>query len=220
MANGQVFEPKTRYSSPTIESSLTLNTEQAKRFYLRCFEGATRSLFTIDVVTRALAEGNKAFNHKEVMGAINTMLSKIESDIVNSTARHEVLLKTNNFENTPVRYNNAKEFTFAIWTPELLRFAQILSAFDQMIVRFDTCWLCGLVDSNQAQNYRTEKLRMFMNVVRKLQLQAKSARIAAYKTESKELLEQLGELAHENEHDHSAMEETLPVRQDDEDKVA
>lgn len=220
MANGQTFEPNSRYSSPTIESSITLNTEQAKRIFKRCFEGAGRSLFTIDVVTRALAEGNKGFNHGEVMGAINTMLSKLEAEIVNSTLRYELLLKNNNHENLPVRYNNAQTFAFSISTPEILRFATILTAFDQMIVRFDTCWLCGLIDSNQAQNYRTEKLRMVMKIVRKLQLQATSARKAARNNESNEILEKLGDLASPNAQDQSAMDETIEVRTEDEERVA
>jgi hypothetical protein len=213
MANGQTFEPKTRYSSPTIESSITLNTEQAKRIFKRCFEGAGRSLFTIDVVTRALAEGNKAFNHGEVMGAINTMLTSLEKEIVDSTARYEVLLEKNNHSNTSARYTNAEQFTFSISTPEILRFATILSAFDQMMVKFDTCWLVRLVDSKQAQTYRSDKLRMIMKLVRRLQLQATSARRAARRTGTPDMLEQIGDLSSANEHDASAMDETQEVRE-------
>lgn len=156
MSNGNVFEPNSRYSSPTIESAVTLNTEQAKRIFKRCFEGAGRALFTIDVITRALAEGNKGFNHGEVMGAINTILNKLEKEIVDNTQRFEMILAKAEKGNACARYTNAEQLIFSISTPEILRFATILNAFDLMMVKFDTCWLVGLVDSKQAQTFRSE----------------------------------------------------------------
>jgi len=191
MANGQTFVPNSSYSTPTIETAINLQTEQAKRVFNRCFEGAGRALFTVDVIARALAQNNKAFDHGEIMSTINVMIEKLEKDIASAKGRFEILLETNGHQGTRARYQAAKQFSFAISTPEILRFAKILVAFDEMIQLFDTLWLVGLIDSKKAQAFRGEQLRMVMRIVRKLQSQATMARKKARTEGTPEAIEAL-----------------------------
>lgn len=215
MANGTTFTPSNNYSTPTIESELTLHTEQAQRFFKRCFDGAGRALFTVDVITRALAENNKSFDHSEVMSAINTMLEKLEKDINSATERFEHLLKANGQEATRARYGAAKTMTFSISTPEILRFARIIASFDEMIQRFDTAWLLQLIDSQKAQTFRNEQLRMVMRIVRKLQLQATMARKRARTEGTQEAIEALSSVLHEDEAEKTAIAEANRVTEED-----
>lgn len=212
MANGGDFVPNGKYSSPTITSQITLHTEQSKRVFNRCFEGASRSLFSVDVIARALADTSKGFDHGGTMDAINGMISTIEKDIVNAGGRFKIMLKDNNHENTRPDYNNKGEFTFTISTPEILRFAKLLQAFDEMLMMFDTCWLTGLIESNKAQAFRTEKMRMVMRLVRKLQQQATVARKAFQRNENRDqMVQELGDLSGltaEDDAERSAVEET------------
>jgi hypothetical protein len=207
MANGNVFKPSGAYSTPTIESELTLQTEQAKRFFSRCFEGAGRALFTTDVIARALAQSNKSFDHGEVMSAINTMLSKVEKDISDAIERFKVLLKTNGHAESRARYQAAETMTFSISTPEILRFAKLIAQFDEMIQLFDTAWLVGLIDSKKAQSFRGDQLRMLMRIVRKLQSQATMARRKARTEGSEEAIEALKEVLDENDAERQATAE-------------
>jgi len=211
MANGQTFVPSSNYSTPTIESAITLNTEQAMRVFNRCFEGAGRALFTVDVIARALAENNKAFDHGEIMNSINIMITKLEKDITDAKGRFEHLLASNNQADTRARYQGAKKFTFAISTPEILRFAKILVSFDEMIQLFDTLWLVGLIDSKKAQSFRGEQLRMVMRIVRKLQNQATMARKKAKTEGTPEAIEALKAVLDEDDSDKKASDEANAV---------
>lgn len=211
MANGQVFKPSGNYSTPTIESQVTLQTEQALRIFRRCFEGAGRSLFSIDVITRVLAQGNKQFNHGEVMDAINTMLTKVQKDIKDSTARFEAMLKANGQESAQARYQAAETLTFSISTPEILRFAQILVSFDEMIQKFDTAWLVQLIDTQKAQAFRGEQQRMMMRIVGKLQQQATLARRKARTEASVEAMAELNEVLTEDASEKRSLAEAAKV---------
>lgn len=221
MANGGAFVPNSSYSTPTIESTIILKTEQAKRVFNRCFEGASRALFTIDVIARALADTNKSFDHGQVMEAINKMLNDLEREIVNASGRYETMLKAKGHENTRCAYTKEATLKFSISTPEILRFATILSAFDEMIVLFDTCWLCQLVDSKVAQATRTEKLRMIMRIVRKIQLQATTARKGLQRTNpSNEVIAAIGDAIGETQAERESLEETGKVVTGEEESAA
>lgn len=218
MANGATFTPGGKYSSPTIESQITLHAEQAQRIFNRCFEGASRSLFTVDVIARALADTKKSFDHGEVMEAINTMMSNIEKDIVNTSGRFKILLDQNDKAGVTASYTNPAKMKFVISSPEILRFAKLLQAFDEMLRLYDACWLCDLVESQKAQSFRSEKMRMVMRLVRKLQEQAAMARRALHKVEDSEQIKQdlgeLAELATENDAERASMAETQKFEED------
>lgn len=175
MANGNTFVPQSKYSSPSLESQITLSSEQAIRVFRRCFETAGHSLFVIDVVSRALASGAKDSEYSKVDGAVSKMLSDMEELITNETLRLDALLAANGQGHQKPNYSKPAEFSFMISSPVILRFAQILLAFDHMITRIDTAWLCGLLDTDRAQSLHKEKLHWFQRVVRKLQAHSTAA---------------------------------------------
>ncbi|HGM7876868.1 TPA: hypothetical protein ACKRQV_000198 [Pseudomonas aeruginosa] len=169
MANGKTFEPKGKYSSPSMQSTITLNSEQAIRLFRRCFETASHSLFVIDVVSRALAAGTNDKEYSKVDATVSTMLTDMESLIANEASRIEALLKAHGFENWKPDYSQPTPFSFKIASPVILRFAQILLEFDKMIARIDTAWLAQLIDTKKCQELHKEKLHWAMRQVRKLQ---------------------------------------------------
>lgn len=169
MANGQNFVPQGKYSSPSLESAITLNSEQAIRVYRRCFETASHSLFVIDVISRALASASQDPKFKEVDGTVSKMLTDMEELLGGEIGRINALLEAHGQAHQQPRYSNANTFNFAVSTPVILRFATILLKFDEMYNRLDTAWLVGLIDSNKAQEFRREKLHWIQRIVRKLQ---------------------------------------------------
>lgn len=175
MANGNTFEPQGKYSSPSLDSSITLDSAQAIRVFRRCFETASHSLFVIDVISRALASAYPDPEFKKVDGAVGQMMTDMENMIAGEIGRINALLEANGQGHQKPRYSNSETFSFAISSPVILRFASILVRFDEMYNRLDTAWLCGLVDSTKAQEFRREKLHWIQRIVRKLQSLSTSA---------------------------------------------
>lgn len=175
MANGKTFEPQGKYSSPSLDSSITLDSAQAIRVFRRCFETASHSLFVIDVISRALASAYPDPEFKKVDGAVGAMMADMETMIAGEVGRINALLEAHGQGHQKPRYSNSESFTFAISSPIILRFASILVRFDEMYNRLDTAWLCGLVDSHKAQEFRREKLHWIQRIVRKLQSLSTSA---------------------------------------------
>lgn len=175
MANGNTFEPQGKYSSPSLDSAITLDSAQAIRVFRRCFETASHSLFVIDVITRALASAFPDPEFKKVDGAVAQMLTDMEKMIDGEIDRINALLRANGQEHQAPRYSNSETFNFAVSSPVILRFASILLRFDMMYNRLDTAWLCGLIDSTKAQEFRREKLHWIQRIVRKLQSLSTSA---------------------------------------------
>ncbi|MEW5511832.1 hypothetical protein ABGT16_04360 [Pseudomonas asiatica] len=175
MANGKTFEPQGKYSSPSLDSTITLDSAQAIRVFRRCFETASHSLFVIDVISRALASAYPDPEFKQAEGAVSKMMEDMETKIAGEIGRINALLEAHGQGHQKPRYSNSESFTFAISSPVILRFASILVRFDEMYNRLDTAWLCGLVDSNKAQDFRREKLHWIQRIVRKLQTLSTSA---------------------------------------------
>lgn len=84
------------------------------------------------------------------------MMTDMENMIAGEIGRINALLEANGQGHQKPRYSNSETFTFAISSPVILRFASILVRFDEMYNRLDTAWLCGLVDSTKAQEFRRE----------------------------------------------------------------
>ncbi|EPA99257.1 hypothetical protein [Pseudomonas sp. G5(2012)] len=202
MANGHDFKPQGRYSSATLESTYTLHTEQAQRVHRRCFEGAARALFTVDVVARAMAQSNKAFDHNEVVKAVETMLINLETEITKERDRYSHMIKVAGQEGITARYDNAQAYTFTVSTPAIMRFAQIIQAFDQMLIQAQTAWLLCLLPSDKNSLVANERMRQVMKVIRKLQNMASEARNKGKKEPYAESIAQsLGEAAEETDVD-------------------
>lgn len=202
MANGHDFKPKGPFSNATLESTYTLRTEQAQRVHRRCFEGAARALFTVDVVARAMSQSNKAFDYNEVIKAVETMMVNLETDIIKERDRYTHMISAAGQEGVVARFDNAQEYKFTVSTPTIMRFAQIIQAFDQMLVQAQTAWLLCLLPSDKNSLVANERMRQVMKVIRKLQNMASDARKKARKEPlAADIAESLGDANEETEVD-------------------
>ncbi|WP_095158189.1 hypothetical protein [Pseudomonas sp. Irchel 3E13] len=204
MANGHDFKPEGTYSNATLESTYTLCTEQAQRVHRRCFEGAARALFTVDVVARAMSQSNKAFNYDEVINAVGTMMVNLETEIIKERDRYTHMIVAAGQEGVVARFDNAQEYKFTVSTPAIMRFAQIIQAFDQMLVQAQTAWLLCILPSDKNSLVANERMRQVMKVIRKLQNMASEARKKARKEPTaSDIAKTLGDAAEESEVDTS-----------------
>ncbi|KPG82304.1 hypothetical protein [Pseudomonas sp. RIT-PI-o] len=160
-------EPKRKISTPTISSTVSLNTDVAQRVFRDTFQVASRSLFTIDVVTRALANKNTAFDYSEVLNAVMKIIDDIQAKLSKDKAQIEQLLASQNVTGK-TRYDHSIEQPYSISTPHANRFALIISDLDSYLVLIDTAWLSGLIASNSVADLKYGWRRSVLRATRQL----------------------------------------------------
>lgn len=160
-------DARRRISTPTIGASVSLNTDVAQRVFRDTFLVASRSLFTIDVVTRALAKKNPAFDYTEVLSAVLKIIDDIDTKLNKDTLHIEQLLAANAIT-SKTRYDNAVEQPYSISTPHANRFALIISNLDQYLGLIDTAWLTGLIPSNTVADLKFAWRRSILRAARQL----------------------------------------------------
>ncbi|MBP3998242.1 hypothetical protein [Pseudomonas koreensis] len=160
-------EPKRKISTPTISSTVSLNTDVAQRVFRDTFQVASRSLFTIDVVTRALAKKNTAFDYSEVLKAVMKIIDDIQTKLSKDKAQIEQLLTSENVRGK-TRYDHSVEQAYSISTPHANRFALIISDLDSYLVLIDTAWLSGLIPSNSVADLKYGWRRSVLRATRQL----------------------------------------------------
>ena len=160
-------EPKRKISTPTISSTVSLNTDVAQRVFRDTFQVASRSLFTIDVVTRALANKNTAFDYSEVLNAVMKIIDDIQAKLSKDKAQIEQLLASQNVT-SKTRYDHSIEQPYSISTPHANRFALIISDLDSYLVLIDTAWLSGLIASNSVADLKYGWRRSVLRATRQL----------------------------------------------------
>ena len=179
MADKQATPRKFKYSTPSLAGTLTLNTEQAKRFGGNIFDNLTTSLFIIDVMARKLAKNNKAFNHKAVATAVSALIENMQSEIGVEIQRIEVFMKAEEI-GSEVTYSNPLIRKFQITSPEIMRVSKLLNDFDRLIVMVDTAWLHGALDSAEADDFRDRKVKAVGKCLKSLISHGMAAREKAY----------------------------------------
>jgi hypothetical protein len=160
-------EPKRKISTPTISSSVSLHTDVAQRVFRDTFQVASRSLFTIDVVTRALAKKNTAFDYSEVLNAVMKIIDDIQAKLSKDTAQIELVLASEKVI-SKTRYDHSVEQAYSISTPHANRFAVIISDLDNYLVLIDTAWLSGLIPSNAVADLKYGWRRSVLRATRQL----------------------------------------------------
>ncbi|APC19428.1 hypothetical protein BLL42_27200 (plasmid) [Pseudomonas frederiksbergensis] len=160
-------ESKRKISTPTISSSVSLNTDVAQRVFRDTFQVASRSLFTIDVVTRALAKKNTAFDYSEVLNAVMKIIDDIKAKLSKDTAQIEQMLASEKITGK-TRYDHSVEQAYSISTPHANRFAVIISDLDNYLVLIDTAWLSGLIPSNAVADLKYGWRRSVLRATRQL----------------------------------------------------
>lgn len=179
MAEKQTTPRKFKYSTPSLAGTLTLNTEQAKRFGGNIFDNLTTSLFIIDVMARKLAKNNKAFNHKAVASAVTTLIDNMQAEISGEIQRMEHFMKAEKI-GSEVTYSNPLVRQFRITSPEIMRVSTLLNDFDRLIVLIDTAWLHGKLDSAEADEFRDRKVKAVGKCLKSLISNGMAAREKAY----------------------------------------
>jgi hypothetical protein len=179
MAEKQTTPRKFKYSTPSLAGTLTLNTEQAKRFGGNIFDNLTTSLFIIDVMARKLAKNNKAFNHKAVATAVTTLIDNMQAEISSEIQRMEHFMKAEKI-GSEVTYSNPLVRQFRITSPEIMRVSTLLNDFDRLIVLIDTAWLHGKLDSAEADEFRDRKVKAVGKCLKSLISNGMAAREKAY----------------------------------------
>lgn len=184
------------YSTPSLEGTLIVGSEQAKSLVVRTpglrtsppFAGVSPALFAIDVVTRKMGKTNRAFDHKAVFSAVDARMSLVEEDLQGEIARLETFIKN---EEIFVRasYNNPVEYTYEITTPQILRAAKMIEQLDQLIVLVDTLWLTGRLSLEEAENYKNSKMKLLGKTFRNLISTGFAARKKAFEQSTPEAIE-------------------------------
>lgn len=175
---------KYQYSKPSFNGELVLNTEKAKAFGGNRFDQVMTGLFIIDVVARQLAKNLKTYDHKAVAAAVSTKIGEVEKIVSDETARITALLGPR-AEKLP-NYSNPLVRSYEITSPEIARFARLLSDFDKLMMLIDVGWLDELIDSDDADQFREEKERQIQRLIRYLYGTGQSARSKAYASKSAE----------------------------------
>lgn len=175
---------KYQYSKPSFKGKLVLNTEKAKAFGGNRFDNVMTGLFIIDVVARQLAKNLKTYDHKAVAAAVSTKIGEVEKIVSDEIARITALLGAR-AEILP-DYSNPLNRTYEITSPEIARFARLLGDFDKLMMLIDVGWLAELIDSDDAEQFRQEKARQILRLIRYLYGTGQSARSKAYASKSAE----------------------------------
>lgn len=160
-------EPKRKISTPTISASLALNTDVAQRVFRETYLVASRSLFTIDVVTRALAKKNAAFDYGEVLNAVMKIIDDLSAKLNRDTAQIEQMLTAHKITSKS-RYDHAVDQPYSISTPHASRFALIICDLDKLLCHIDTAWLSGLIPSNTVADLKYAWRRSVLRATRQL----------------------------------------------------
>lgn len=181
MAEKQPIPKRFKHSTPSLAGTLVLNTEQAKRFGGNTFDTLTTCMFTIDVMARKLAKHNKSFNLKAVEEAVTALIENMKSEIEGEIQRMEHFLAAEKITGT-VTYSNPLERKFRITSPEIKRVSDLINNFDRLIVLIDTAWLHGKLDSDEAEEFRTKKVKAVTKCLKSLISHGMAARAKAYAT--------------------------------------
>lgn len=179
MAEKQPVPRRFKYSTPSLAGTLVLNTEQAKRFGGNTFDTLTTSLFTIDVMARKMAKHNKSFNLKAVEDAVSSLIDSMKAEIAGEIQRMEHFLAAEMITST-VTYSNPLERKFRITSPEIKRVSDLINDFDRLIVLIDTAWLHGKLDSDEADEFRSKKVKAVTKCLKSLISHGMAARAKAY----------------------------------------
>lgn len=179
---------KYQYSKPSFQGAITLNTEQAKHFGGNHLDNLQTAMFIVDVVSRKLARNLKTFDHKAVVAAVNQRIEAMEEDIRAEAERLDAFLKLNGVSARP-NYSSPLYREFEITSPEVQRITRLLVAFDELIIRVDTGWLAGIIDSAEADKFRVSKSNKMLKMTRSLVGLGVAARRKVYATKLAEAAE-------------------------------
>lgn len=180
------------YSTAIIRQTVTFQTEQAKYFIGNWLSDLSVALFALDVISRKrlarLSLSTK--QHKAATKALGKLFTDFEKVIKDDSARLEAVLKAQKIT-ARADHNNPRSTDIEITTPELKRAIDLLIAFDNLIVLVDTVWLMGIMDTDEANQFRQAKSSQLKLMFRNIYKLSTAAKKSAYVQQDKESMEKI-----------------------------
>lgn len=190
------------YSTAVMKQSVTFQTEEAKNYIGTWINNISVALFTLDVISRKRIARLKLSTkeHKAATKALNKLFTDFETEIKDDSTRLEAVLKSQKV-NGRAEHNNPRSAQIEITTPELKRALDLLIAFDNLIVLVDTVWLMGIMETDEANQFRLAKSRQLTNLFKNIYKLSQAAKKSSFAQEDPEVLEQIAneEQKHEPE---------------------
>src|SRR5699024_5993134 len=125
------------------------------RVMARAFRRVSRSLFSIDVILRIIAEQEEI---DKVEGVIFGLISKVSEDLDKAESKLTKLVEDNGIDEMAT-YTNPAEHTLEISSPHVAEFAHLIRKLDHLVGLADALWLNRLLTSQQRidDNYRWQQ---------------------------------------------------------------
>ena len=180
------------YSTAIMKQTITFKTEEAKNYIGTWLNNVSIALFTLDVISRKrIARLNLSTKqHKAATKALNKLFADYEKEIKDDSERLETVLKAQKITDR-AEHNNPRSTQVEITTPELKRAVDLLLAFDNLIILVDTVWLMGIMDTDQANQFRQLKSRQLKNLFVNIYKLSQAAKKSAFVQEDQEVLDEI-----------------------------
>jgi len=182
------------YSTAIMKRTITFQTEEAKNYIGTWLNNVSVALFTLDVISRKrIARLNLSTKqHKAATKALNKLFADFEKGIQDETVRLETVLKAQKISDR-ANHNNPRTTEVEITTPELKRAVDLLLAFDNLIILVDTVWLMGIMDTDEANQFRQLKTRQLKFLFRDIYKLSQAAKKSAFVQEDQDVLAAIAE---------------------------
>jgi hypothetical protein len=180
------------YSTAIMRQTITFKTQEAKNYIGTWLNNVSLALFTLDVISRKrLARLNMSTKqHKAATKALNKLFADFEKEIKDDSARLEAVLKAQRITDR-AEHNNPRSTQVEITTPELKRAVDLLLAFDNLIILVDTVWLMGIMETDEANQFRQLKSRQLKGLFVNIYKLSQAAKKSAYDQEDQEVLAEI-----------------------------
>ncbi|TDX26792.1 hypothetical protein DFO67_11557 [Modicisalibacter xianhensis] len=196
----KVSRVRSSYSRPVFMQELTLHSLQAQRVVDRSLSRVSYSLFSLDVILQVIGKRDQVDQVEEVVsGLINEGATTLDNGIAQLQAR----LKEHGYESLP-QYTNPKQQTIEISSPNVAKFARLISKLDTVISLLDTLWLHGLVTSKQRTNAAQDWQQFLNKLASRIIGVEKQARIAAHREGKQDEVNQAAPETEEHDLDREA----------------
>lgn len=154
-SNRRPPEPKVR-SNPTFDRTITLNSLQSQRVFMRTIKYMSKALFDLGVIMHVNGEPTEAQQTEEIVSnAINKVALQLDDAFKRSQA---VIDDAGNI--APLAYTSVVTRTLQLRTPMINRYLNLIEKMDRVVMNIDALWLAGEIEggarsSNNAEWQRT-----------------------------------------------------------------
>ena len=153
------------FSRPVIDQTIRIQINHSQRLLDRGFLLVVRALYGIDVVLRIIGDDEEMDQVEEIVGKL---IAELAEELRAEHGRLAQLRESNGISATP-RYNNPKQITVHISSPQLAQYTALIEELDRLMTVMDTLWLTGVLTNKQradgAYQWRTRVLRTGREII-------------------------------------------------------